>query len=213
MNYIYDILLNFNTYYYDFYEWNLNDDIIHVRKIPLIKVDTNTLKDFTYHYCKVDNDFLDTIKYKTEVFNNRDINTVNYACLFSDGNRMCALYFNEDGTIKFRSDLVIDEAIEVTDVLEGITDNKVDYKIIQKEKIDQYKTRSEMEIEEYLIKEINKLKEENEIEKLRYLYYECFSNKEKDIDKIMRRLNKEIKNNWDSVYNKIYNFLKISSTN
>ena len=36
MNYIYDILINFNENLYDFYDWNLNDQIDHIRKIPVI---------------------------------------------------------------------------------------------------------------------------------------------------------------------------------
>jgi hypothetical protein len=213
MNYIYDILLNFNNNFYDFFEWNINDDIIHVRKMPIFRVDSNTLKDLTYSNLKINVNFLESIKYKTEIFNNRDINSINYACLLSDGNRVCAIYFNEDGTIKLRSDLLIDEAIEVFDVIESIVETKLDYKIINIKQKDDYKTRNEVEIEQYLIKQINKLKKENETEKLRYLYYECFSIKEFDINKIMERLNNEIKNNWDNVYSKVYNFLKISSTN
>lgn len=32
MNYIYNIHLNFNKMYFDFYEWNDNDEIIHIKK-------------------------------------------------------------------------------------------------------------------------------------------------------------------------------------
>ena len=38
MNYIYDILLNFNDMLYDFYDWNVKDNILHIRKIPLIQI-------------------------------------------------------------------------------------------------------------------------------------------------------------------------------
>ena len=31
MDYIYDIILNFNEEFYDFYEWKNNDNIINVR--------------------------------------------------------------------------------------------------------------------------------------------------------------------------------------
>ena len=44
MNYIYDIYLNFNKTYYDFYEWNNNDKVMHIKKIPLFKVSTSNLK-------------------------------------------------------------------------------------------------------------------------------------------------------------------------
>ena len=33
MNYIYDIVLNFNSNNYEFYEWNKNDNIINIRTI------------------------------------------------------------------------------------------------------------------------------------------------------------------------------------
>ena len=35
MNYIYDIVLNFNKEYYNFFEWNKRDNIVNVKKIPL----------------------------------------------------------------------------------------------------------------------------------------------------------------------------------
>ena len=34
MNYIYDILLNLNQHAYEFFEWELNDNIVHVKKTP-----------------------------------------------------------------------------------------------------------------------------------------------------------------------------------
>ena len=33
MNYIYDIVLNFNKDYYEFYEWKKSDKVINVKKI------------------------------------------------------------------------------------------------------------------------------------------------------------------------------------
>ena len=37
MKYIYDIVLNFNEEFFEFYDWNLNDEITHIKKIPIIK--------------------------------------------------------------------------------------------------------------------------------------------------------------------------------
>ena len=61
MNYIYDIVLNFNSNYYEFYEWNKNDNIINVRKIPVFKVDNQTYYDFKFNDIIVNNDFLKLI--------------------------------------------------------------------------------------------------------------------------------------------------------
>ena len=48
MNYIYDIVLNFNKEYYSFYEWNRKDNIINVKKIPLFLVDNECFNIMKY---------------------------------------------------------------------------------------------------------------------------------------------------------------------
>ena len=48
MNYIYNIALNFQKNFVDFFEWNLNDNIIYINKIPIFKVsnyDFNNIKN------------------------------------------------------------------------------------------------------------------------------------------------------------------------
>ena len=75
MNYIYDILLNFNTSLYDFYEWNDNDDITHIRKMPVFKVNTQMIEDIKHHKIEVESKFLNKIKSKTEMFQKKSIKT------------------------------------------------------------------------------------------------------------------------------------------
>ena len=58
MNYIYDILLNFNNYAYDIFEWNKDDKIVHLRKIPLIKLKSNDLFNLVNKKILFDKDFL-----------------------------------------------------------------------------------------------------------------------------------------------------------
>ena len=38
MNYIYDVISNFQLNYYDFFDWNKNDKLIHIKMIPIFKV-------------------------------------------------------------------------------------------------------------------------------------------------------------------------------
>ena len=47
MDYIYDIVLNFNDDYYEFYEWKQEDKIINIKKIPIYKIPTNKYLDIT----------------------------------------------------------------------------------------------------------------------------------------------------------------------
>ena len=42
MNYYYDIVLNLNEELYEFYEWEENDSIDFIKKIPLFRVSTKT---------------------------------------------------------------------------------------------------------------------------------------------------------------------------
>ena len=45
MDYIYDIVLNFQNNYYDFYEWQKEDKIINIKKIPIYKISTKEYID------------------------------------------------------------------------------------------------------------------------------------------------------------------------
>ena len=61
MNYIYDIYLNLNNILFDFFDWNKNDKIIHVRKIPIFKVNEELLKKIIVsEFCRI-SIFLDEI--------------------------------------------------------------------------------------------------------------------------------------------------------
>ena len=42
MNYYYDFILNFNKErepYYNFYEWEKDDDLVKIKKIPIFRVE------------------------------------------------------------------------------------------------------------------------------------------------------------------------------
>ena len=65
MNFIYDIVLNFNKEYYNFFEWNKKDNIINIKKIPLFMVSNNIFNNMKYDIVKVSSDFINMIKDKT----------------------------------------------------------------------------------------------------------------------------------------------------
>ena len=118
MNFIYDILVNFSDDLYDFYEWNTDDNVTHIRKIPLFKVSTETLEKLINYNVKVDLDFLKKLENKTEKFTSRDVEKITYCALFSDSNDVYALKFNEKGNNIKISKLLIDESEDVLDVIE-----------------------------------------------------------------------------------------------
>ena len=58
MNYIYDVYLNLNEILYDFFDWNKNDKIIHIKKIPVFKIEEEILIKLITNTVKVNNEFL-----------------------------------------------------------------------------------------------------------------------------------------------------------
>ena len=54
MNYIYDILANFNNIYYDFFDWNESDNIIHIKKVPIVRVDSDFFNNVKFNDVLVD---------------------------------------------------------------------------------------------------------------------------------------------------------------
>ena len=64
MNYIYDIVLNFNKDYYNFFEWNKNDCVVNIKKIPLFIINNNIFTNMKYDIVTVSKKFIDLIKEK-----------------------------------------------------------------------------------------------------------------------------------------------------
>ena len=208
MNYVYDILLNFNHELYEFYEWDSSDKTDHIRKIPLFKVTTKQLIDLTRKEVKMEDVFIKFISGKTEVFKRKGIKTLKYSSLFSDGDKVIGLKFDKNGFIIGRSTLLVSEEEEITDIVLRQKLMNFNYEVIGSIKIDDFKTRKEKEIYKF-IKE--KISSEENIDKLKYLYFECFGKKETDKEKIIKEIEKQMDSNWDQIYLKLYNFFKLLS--
>ena len=186
MNYIYDIILNFNEQIYDFYEWNKSDNLTHIRKIPLIRVNSKDLYNIENIYIKFNEDLFNKIKSRTEVFAGRTVKTID-ACIFSDGTSVIAVKVKNNKY--YFSKLIIEEEMEVIEVATRMKEMNIEYEIIKK-RFNDLKTRKELEIEDYVKRELNKLEKNNEEEKLKYLFFECFGKKDYDIKKLYKESNK-----------------------
>jgi len=208
MNYIYDILVNFNETLYDFYDWNSNDDIKHIRKIPIFRIKSTDFYDIKNNKVVFSNEFLDEIKNKTEIFKNRKTDNLKYSFLVSDGLEVLAL--NIEKKIMY-SRLLIDEEVEILDICIRLDEVNIPYKIVETLYIDEFKTRKQISVEKSVRKELKKIINEKNIEKLKYIYYECFNKKINSVDKIIIDFNKELSNEIITKINKILN-LKINSS-
>lgn len=211
MNYIYDILVNFNSDLYDFYEWNTDDNVTHIRKMPLFRVSTSTLEQIKNFNVKFSYEFLKKIENRTEKFTSRDVEKISYAALFSDTNEVIALKLNENGNNIGISKLLIDEGEDVLEVVLRCNETSLDLEKLKSKKINNFKTRTQIEQINYLNKSLNKLVKNKDIEKLKYLYFDCFNEKQNSLELIVESLKKSI--NEEQNLKIMYDFFKLISIN
>jgi len=130
MNYIYDILVNFNDKeVYEFFEWEKDDNIEHIRKIPIFKVKPQEFNDFKNNKIKVDQSFLNKIKNKTEMFCNTSIEYIEYCAIITDGMDLVVIEFDKEGEYILKSSMLLDEMEDTLDESELIDDENIKYTV------------------------------------------------------------------------------------
>lgn len=192
MIYIYDIVLNFNKDYFEFFQWKKGDKIINVKKIPAFRISDKDMMNLKYNSIRVSQDFIDKICDLT-MFYNRN-NNYKYLCLVSNGNESIGLLFDKNGYLLKRSSLVFDEENEVNDEIASSEVINIDY-IQNNVKDIVYLSRIDKERKDYLFNYINKLDEDNDCDIFRYIYYDYFEEEEEDLNKIKNLILDLIKNN------------------
>lgn len=189
MSYIYDILLNFNSYLYDFYDWNRTDSIIHIKKIPLLKISPKRLQDIIMNNVLFDNELLEKIKNKTEEYTNRKTKVIEYAFLLTDGMRVIGINVGKSNSY---SKLLLDEESDVLEVAMRLKESCINYQISSLKEQKACKTRTEMELEKNALQELNSIIKKNDPAELKYLYYDCFNEKSDNIEMIKSTLYNKI---------------------
>lgn len=207
MNYIYDVVANFNDIPYDFFEWNKIDDITHLKKVIIIKTDSQVLNDLINKKVKVSEDLLKYIKNKTEFYSKSDSNLI---AIFTNGYINICIKFTKDGINKYKSFLQIEEDDEVLELSNRLNEIDFNYQIFGEANICQFKTRKETEAYNYIVDKIDDLYNKNDVMKLKYIYYDCFDKFEDNKNKIYEEIKQSINNNFE-VLNKIYDFFKLIS--
>lgn len=190
MKNIYDILVNFKKIPYEFYEWNKEDDVKHVKKMPSIKVSDSTLYDIFYNDAVVSKNFLDQIKDKTEIFFGRTVKKVKYACVIYNDDVALSILLNDNGEIIGKSKLLFDEEEDV--LKEDVPLKEIDYNIIKKSKKISGLTRREAKIVLLLSKYLDKIHESKTNDEIKYMYFECFNKVEEDNEKAYKNLKNEV---------------------
>ncbi len=213
MIYTYDILLNWTNEerLKEFFEWNLEDDLEHIKKIPIIRVSDKFIKDLITSKLKIDTNFLPKIKNKAESYFHNEIDTIDYAAIFTNGKLAIAVELDEDGITSYKSTMLLDEEEEVLDMSEELVLLDIDYEVIKRNKKYSYLTREEEKEKEFLTKELKKIKDKKEEAKINYLYKEFFNDDNISYDLKLKTLQNEIEKEYNSFHNKLYKLLKLST--
>lgn len=210
MNYIYDVLLNFNDSkrLYNFFEWDTNDNILNVKKVLVFRVSHDTLLDFINYKVKLSKEFLKKIE-NTAIIYKQNKKKYTHMVILSDGMKSIGISFNESGITEYKSNMLLEEEEEATFIASKSNPEKIEYKRLSRERNEGFTTRNELEEKEFITKEINNLYKSNNIEKLKYLYIEYFDQKEDNITKAYNDLIKSL-NSMDDKHIILYDLLKLT---
>ena len=113
MDYIYDIVLNFQNNYYDFFEWKQSDKVINVKKILVYKT--------------TDEEYLN-LKYNEVILDNRELPKQAKMFLITNGSEVMAILLDDYGKVIKKSSLLFDEADEVLEDKDLIKELQLIYK-------------------------------------------------------------------------------------
>ncbi|MBQ4584368.1 MAG: hypothetical protein IJA94_05730 [Bacilli bacterium] len=212
MNYYYDFILNFNKErepYYNFYEWEKDDDLVKIKKIPIFRVEEKVLISLFIYEGKIDVNWISNLKDKTTYKAGSKIKTIPYACVLTDTKSCIALKFSEEGTIIGKSLLLLDDELNLLEIGYSLKKEKILFTKGPKSKI-RNNLRQELLIKQVIQKELEKAYKERNDTKLIYYHLEWFNNLNKDIDKIYQKMQEELKNDLTDSLLKIYYLVRLS---
>ena len=212
MNYYYDIILNFNKEgkpYYSFYEWEKDDDLVKIKKIPIFRIEEKTLSNLFGYEGKLASDWVSNLKDKTTLKIGDKIKTISYACIFTDTKSCIALKFLQDGTITSKSSLLLEDELNLLEIGYSLKKEKIVFTKNDKSKL-RNNLRQEELIKQVIKQELEKAYKEKNDNKLIYYHLEWFNSLNKDIEKIYYKMQDELKHELTENVLKIYYMVRLS---
>lgn len=205
MNYVYDILSNFNQELYDFYDWDKNDNFTHLRKVPSFRVSKEVLVDLMFKKVKIKGNLLKLIKDKTQVFTKEGVDVIEYCFVVSDSVNSLGVILDEDGVVYKRSKFLVSEELEINKCLKTSKIYNVEYNLLSSKTHYNNMTRNEEKVTNLILNELELIMDSTD--KIDYLYYEWFNtNKGKNKYK---KLVSSIKSSYTSKHEYILELLNL----
>ncbi len=199
MKYIYDIILNFQKNYYQFFEWSPKDKIINISKAPLFRVSNKDIIDLKENEIIVNKEFIKKIP-----TNNPRKNKI---CIVSNNKIAIALLFNNEGYLLKRSSLIFEEEEEAISLAKNLNNTSIYY-----QKNSKIKVKNALRItKEKKDTIISYIKNTDNILNLKYIYYECFEKEINNKSLLKKALLNELSKEWNHKQSKLYKIINILS--
>ncbi len=210
MTYAYDLILNFNSELYEFFEWRRDDEIIHIKRINLIRVSSQCFNDIINYHVKLKDDFLLNIFNRCEYYQNKLLKNIPYALLVTDAYRAVGIILDMYGNILKYSSLLLDEEEDILELSNRLAIINIDYEKKKHRPINVFLTRYESNIIKYIKKDLMHCYQEKDLNKLKFLYYEYFNKQCDSLDVIYHSLMKELSNEISLQHHHLYQLIKLS---
>ena len=198
MQYYYDVLGNLSEYILKFYEWESNDDIVNIKKIPFIKISKEDMRVLLSYSVILEMDNI--------VKNNKD--KTNYL-LFSTGCDALMVELNQEGKIIYYSSLLIEDELEVNELAHSMNTIKLKFKVLDKIKILSDYRQGE-KAKNLIFHELKKIKDNDNKDECLYYYYEWFHVSTDDYDKAIKKMFLEIKKPFNKDMERIEKLIRLS---
>lgn len=180
MIYIYDIVLNFQSKFYKFYEWSIQDRYLNIKKIPIFRVSTSELLSLYHNVVQLKKELLEKIERQTTIYMQNNLH-YKYLLLVSNTENAIALSCDDNGIVTKVSTLLFDEEDEANELAENLEEESIiDILVSQREK-NEFVSRLKEEKTQKIKNMIQNLDENLDKEKIRYLYFDVF---EKELDTV-----------------------------
>lgn len=172
MDYVYDIVLNFQNKYYDFYEWQKNDKIINIKRLPIYKITNKDYLNLKYNDVTID---VNSLLKPSKMF------------LVTSGLEVMGLIIDNKGNIIKRSSLIFEESDDILNDRDLIKQIDLKYHInhIHKTRL---MSRINQTKKQYINNCFQNLDKQKDEYFLKYLYYDIYNLELDDIDKIYNDL-------------------------
>ena len=187
MDYVYDIVLNFQSVYYEFFEWKPTDKIINIKRIPIYRISNE--------------DYLN-IKNNDIIIERNTIPKQNKIFLITSGLEIIGIMVDNNGKVIKKSSLLFEESDDILEDKDEIKIIKIKYKIIKKLST-KFESRIKKEKSTYTSKYLNSLDKEKDEYLLKYIYYDIFMIDEYNIDKIYNNLQEMSRSNPLRLYDSL----------